>query len=168
MLSNTSTSVKSKISDIENLNALHEKLIIKRPAQNAHVNLIVDQEMQPNFSLNNDVMTLCEFQVPQTGYYHISAQLTIVNRSEDVVKSDYIQFGICQKDMADFSNLLKSQIISANMQSGYILADNIASIVKFDKNTKYNLWLNFGCVVESDLQLLEYQSEYSHLRLYKL
>ena len=168
MLSNTSTSVKSKISDIENLNALHEKLIIKRPAQNAHVNLIVDQEMQPAFSLNNDVMQLCHFQVPQSGYYHVSSQITIVNKSQESVKTDYFQYGICKTDMSDFSNLLKSQMINANVQSGYIIADGISSIVKLDKDVKYNLWLNFGCVVESDLQLLEYQSEYSHLRLYKL
>ena len=139
-------------------------VILKRTPQ-VHVNLIQDQPMKDSFLLSEVVMSCCEFTVQESGYYHVSSQVTLKNVSDQPVNVEYVQFGVCKKSMEDYQNLLKSSIMNSNCGPEYVIADNLTSIVQLNKDEQYQLWVNFGC---EQANKFEFQSKVSNLRLYKL
>lgn len=139
-------------------------VILKRP-EKAHTNLILNKEMIPSCKLNENVMPCCEFTVASSGYYHISSQVTVKNTSKTANVIEFLQMGICLKDMSDYKDNLKSQILNSSCNPDYVISDNLCAIIHFTKDEVYNLWLNFGCESASNF---EYQSDYSNLRIYKL
>jgi len=138
-------------------------LILKRNSSKP-VNLILNKDMKANFFIGDKLRILCEFSVVEGGYYHISSQITIKNMSKNPVEIEYLQFGICKEDMSDYQDLLKSQIINSSCLSDYVISDSLCSIMKLEKDEKYNMWINLGCSISA----FEYQSEFSNLRIYKL
>ena len=152
----------------------NQSLLMKRPVNKTHQNLIVNQEMKPSFRLKSDlenthnVMQLCEFSVLQSGYYHISSGITIQNVSELDVETLYFQFGICNKDMSNFNELLKSNVMNTRVLPQYMMSDTLSSIVYLEKDIKTHLWLNIGISNNDEMACFEYKKEHSNLRLYKL
>lgn len=67
--------------------------------------------------------------------------------------------------MENYRDNLKSSILNSTCQPEYVIADNLSTIIHLNKDEKYHLWVNFGCESAEDF---EFQSEDSHLRLYKL
>ena len=142
-------------------------LLLKRvPSVKAPVvDYLTGREIKPTFALTEGVMSCCDFTVSETGCYHVAAQITIKNKSDISALTEYLQFGVCKKDMSDHHNLLRSIILNNNCQPEYVITDTICSIIKLTKDEPYNLWLNFGC---DNVDAFEFQSEFSNLNLYKL
>ena len=139
-------------------------VILRRP-QKVHTNLILNKQMVESFRMQENVLTCCEFKVDETGYYHVSSQITIKNVSAVQVLLDYFQMGICLKDMSNYLDNMKSMILNSNCHKEYVIADTLCAIVHLDKEETYNLWVNFGC---ENANNFEFQSNYSNLRIYKL
>lgn len=155
---------KNKFDQSKASNNNQLSVILKRPQQ-VHVNLIRNQPMQESLNLCENVMPCCEFEVQDSGYYHISSQVTIKNVSSKPAHVEYLQFGICRSSMEDYNDLLKSSVMNSNCHPEYVVADTLCSIVHLSKEVKYNMWINFGSEHSKSFQ---FQAEYSNLRLYKL
>ncbi len=145
-------------------NLSNQQIILKR-TPSKHVNLIMNQEMKASFNLNENVMVCSEFEVSESGYFHVSSQMTVKNSSNDNTVVEYFQFGVCKNTMSDYQENLKSSIMNSICQPDYVISDSLCCIMQLEKDVKYQLWVNFGCENASKFQ---FQSEYSNLRLYKL
>ena len=156
---------KNRFDKNQNQNPNQSLSVILKRAPPAHANLIVNKEMKESFTLNENVMACCEFKVETSGYYHVSSQITIKNVSTQPAHVEYLQFGICRKDMDDYKDNLKSMIKNSNCLGDYVIVDGLCSIVHFDKDQDYSMWVNFG---SAEAASFEYQADYSNLRLYKL
>lgn len=143
----------------------NELAVILKRAPTKKVNLILSKQLKPSFRLQENVMTCCEFNVEETGYYHVSSQVTIKNDSKETVHVEYLQFGICNENMENYKENLKSMIMNSNCASEYVMVDNMTAIVNLEKDIKYVLWVNFGC---DKSESFVFDSECSNLRLYKL
>ena len=152
--------------DVDSTQGINQNLsVILKRAPSKHENLILNKEMKETCKLSENVMPCCEFSVDDTGYYHVSSQITIKNTSTKPVLVEYLQFGVCHSDFEDYRDNLKSMIMNSNCHPEYVIADNICAIIHLKREEKYNLWINFGCENSTSF---EFQSDYSNLRIYKL
>ena len=156
---------KSKFEKQDSLNVLTNCSVILKRANSKHINLILNKEMINSRNLEENVMNVCEFSVEESGYYHISSQITIKNNSNMSMLVEYLQFGICKKNMEDYKSNLKSMIMNSKCNPEYVIVDNLNTIIQLEKDIDYILWVNFGGDKANNFL---FDAEYSNLRLYKL
>ena len=144
------------------------QLILRRGnISKPHVNLILNQKMEETKRLTDSVIDdICLFSVTESGYYHISSQVCVKNENTSMLVCDYIQFGIVEKDKLyeNCKEHMKSNICNTKLEPEYFISDDLSCVMRLEKDVKYCMWLNLGTPDAS----LTYQSENSHLRLYKL
>ena len=144
------------------------QLILKRGnVAKPHVNLILNQEMQVSKIFQDSVIDdICLFSVCENGYYHISSQVCIKNENPTELLCDYVQFGLVEKEklMENCKEHMKSTICNTKIEPEYFISDDLSCVMRLEKDIQYCMWLNVGTPDKS----LSYQSENSHLRLYKL
>ena len=89
-------------------------IILKRqPNAKPHVNLIIEMPMEQSELMEDSLISnISNFEVEDSGYYHISTQVCLQNDTKQNVKIDFIQFGIVAKDAmeTDCKNNVKSTI----------------------------------------------------------
>jgi hypothetical protein len=154
--------------DVQNNNNQLSVILKRNSASKPHVNLIINKEMQRSQSIQDSIITnACVFKVQESGYYHISSQICLINNSTNLIKTDFLQFGIvAQENMqTECKNNMKSIINATIVQPEYFISDSLTSVMLLEKDVDYSLWLNVGS--ESNDKLY-YESLNSHCRLYKL
>ena len=145
---------------------IHRNPLLKKPPVLPHTNKIETHLLVESAILSGeDVFDYCLFTVKESGYYHLGTQVGIQNASSRDIVVDYIQFGICDSAMIDINDNLNSNIINSPCRSGYMIVNNLTTIMYLEKDTDYKCWTNFA---SDDASSFEYLKELSHLRLYKL
>lgn len=131
-----------------------------------HINKIVDKELESSSVLPTEGLhTFIDFVVEEDGHYHLSTQLGVQNTSDRAIVVDFLQFGVCEESMSDFSEQISSIIVNSPCNSGYILSNTLSTIMHLKKDVAYRGWLHFA----SDCnELFRYEKGLSHMRLYKL
>jgi len=143
-------------------------LILKRVAnKKPHVNLIVNKEMESSQTLQDSIVTdICLFKVEENGYYHISSQICVVNNdTKRDAQCNYIQFGVVEKSKLEEKcrDHMKCNICNSTLEPQFFIIDNLSCIMRLERDVEYTLFLNVGTASS-----LFYESENSHLNLYKL
>ncbi len=126
---------------------------------------IVEKDMTASVSLTNDVATVSRFTVPEDegGFYHVSSQVAVMNNSAKPCVVSYYQIGLCLEDMSDAVQNVKSIVCNSTIMPSYSICDGLNTVVKLEGGKQYCLWLNLASSGS-----LDYCSDCSHLRLYKL
>ena len=130
-----------------------------------HVNKIVEKNLVATQSLSNNVLQICDFEIEETGYYHLSSQLCIKNTNAKRINIDFLQFGVCGENMTDYETNFNSYLISAIAEPEYVLSKSLTSIMRLEVGKKYCMWVNFSSDDNTNFSFL---GDCSHLRLYKL
>ena len=139
--------------------------IMVNKTKSQHVNKIVEKQLIATQALSNNVLQLCDFEIEETGYYHLSSQLCIKNTNAKRINIDFLQFGVCGNDMSDYEQNFNSYLISAIAEPEYVLSKSLTSIMRLEVGKKYCMWVNFSSDDNTNFSFL---GDCSHLRLYKL
>jgi hypothetical protein len=103
------------------------------------------------------------FTVQKSGHYHISSQLSV--RCVKDSKLSCIQFGVCEKDFNDSSELFNSNVFDLDCMSDQMISNNLSSIKKLDENKTYIAWV---CMASSENNNFEVSKDYSNIKLLKI
>ena len=137
-------------------------LIINRKPSNEKSRLM-EIELKETQKLTNEVLVFAEIKVEQSGFYHISNQLSI--KCNKQTQADVLQFGVCDKAFADFGRCFNSVMLRSSVDEGDNLTNNLSSITYLEADTEYIGWLNFQSV---DNASFEFSKDYSNIKLIKL
>ena len=149
-------------------------IILKRqPTAKPHVNLIIEMPMEQSELMEDSLISnISNFEVEDSGYYHISTQVCLQNDTKQNVKIDFIQFGIVAKDAmeTDCKNNVKSTINEVIVKPDYFTSDSNSTVMFLERNIKYIFWLNVGSdsIKDQPGNKLRYLAPNSHCRIYKL
>ena len=138
------------------------QVIINRKPNNEKSRLI-EIELKETQKLTSEVLVYCDIKVEQSGFYHISNQLSI--KCNKQTQADVLQFGVCDKAFADFSKCFNSLMIRSSVDEGDNITNNLSSITYLDSDIEYIGWLNFQSV---DNASFEFSKDYSNIKLIKL
>jgi len=137
----------------------------KKPVM--HVNSIQSKDMIDGQRLTDEPVVLSTFTVDSTGFYNVSFQFALQNKSKDAkgLPVHFYDFGICKSDCTDSGNTLKNIPISAKIVSDNTLIDSLCAIVEIEVDCQYYAWVD---VSSTNNNMLEFIPSKSHVRLYAL
>jgi hypothetical protein len=127
---------------------------------------IVEKEMLPSTRVTTDeVLVVSRFSIGDEdgGFYHLSSQVAVSNNATRSANLAFYQIGVCLDDMSNSVQNVKSIVCNSVIQASYSIVDGLNTVLELEGGKSYVLWLNLSAT-----GTLEYASECSHLRLYKL
>ena len=138
------------------------QVIINRKPNNEK-NRLIEIDLKPTQKLTDEVLVYADIKVEQSGFYHISNQLSV--KCGKQVHADVLQFGICDKSFVDFAKCFNSVMIHSTIDVDDNITNNLSSIIYLEADTEYIGWLNFQ---SADNASFDFSSNLSNIKLIKL
>jgi len=108
-------------------------------------------------------MPYCNLNVEITGDYIISHQLCL--KCDKTTTIHNLQFGLCEGDYCDQSDLFNSLILNVECEENHILSNNLSSVKNLKKDINYILWCNVDTADDNTFSIV---GDFSKLQLIKL
>ena len=152
-----------KMDNSSNMNQNRLSAILSKPRKEP--NRITKIEMITSQSLlyESEVLELCKFKVPESGYYNISNQTCI--RCDESATISVMQYGICDRDLNEFGSCLESQLVNSTAPKNTIMSKNLSTFKQLEADLEYIVWVN---VSSGNNKGLTFMHDYSHCMIIKL
>lgn len=129
------------------------------------VNNKIDEKTCTTPPVGQDVARFCNFTVDESGYYHVHVQCCLKNSGPKSVRVEFLQVGVCDDALEGYEKNFLSRVYSSDADSGYVLSESMAGIMRLEAGTEYVAWCNLGCDTANAFVLVPNSC---HVLLYRL